>query len=62
MKSDRVEIIWTPEMLERFIRSYRSAVADNLDTFTFDGNEFVREYAKYLIKYLDMTFALGIAE
>lgn len=46
-------ITWTSAMLRRFKVAYNKAVADNVDTFLFDGNEFVVGYAKYLIEYLD---------
>jgi hypothetical protein len=41
-------------MRDRFRKAYESAVKANKDSFTFDGNEFVTNYAKYLLEYLDM--------
>lgn len=53
--NDEKTILWTKPMLERFRKAYQKAVADQVDTFMFDGNEFVVGYAKYLIQYLDMN-------
>lgn len=51
-----IEMRWTPEMLKRFKRAYNQAVKDNADVFTFEGNAFVRDYAKYLIEYIEGEF------
>lgn len=56
MADEQKMISWTKPMLERFRKAYQKAVADNADTFMFDGNEFVVGYAKYLIQYLDNQF------
>lgn len=42
-------------MLRRFKRAYKIACEENpkFETFTFDGNEFVKNYAKYLVEYLE---------
>lgn len=53
MSKDRPEIQWTPEMLKRFKKAYEECKGD---TFKFDGNIFVKAYAKYLIEYLDKAF------
>jgi hypothetical protein len=45
-----ITISWTRPMLTRFKAAYKAATTD---TFTFDGHEFVRGYAKYLIEYLE---------
>jgi len=39
-------------MLRRLQRAYAKAVEDNVEQFTFEGNEYVIGYAKYLIEYL----------
>jgi hypothetical protein len=39
-------------MFARFKRAYTRAVAHNEEVFIFDGNDFVVNYAKYLIEYL----------
>lgn len=49
-------IQWNKPMLERFRKEYQRAVENNQEVFTFDGNEFLPDYAKYLIQYLDSQF------
>lgn len=44
------EITWDRPKLKRLQRAYESA---KTDVFEFEGAEFVRGYAKYLIEYLD---------
>ena len=58
MPDDRKMINWTPEMARRFKRTYEEAkrVKGGKETFMFDGNEFVLDYAKYLIEYLEMQW------
>jgi len=51
--SEQATITWTRPMLERFKRKYQRAVDAKIKYFTFDGNDFVVDYAKYLIQYLD---------
>jgi hypothetical protein len=49
-------INWDRPKLERFKKAYEKAIVDGArpnDTFVFDGNEFVVQYAKYLIEYLE---------
>lgn len=46
-------INWNRPMLERFKAAYKEAVENDQIAFTFDGNEFVTGYAKYLIEYLE---------
>lgn len=43
-------ITWTPEILRHFKSAYHACKGD---TFWFDKHEFVKDYAKYLIEYLD---------
>lgn len=45
-------ITWNRPMLARFKKAYNKAVEDKVETFVFDGHEFVPAYAKYLIEYL----------
>lgn len=40
----------------KFTYEYVSKFWTKDDTFTFDGNEYVLGYAKYLIEYLEMQF------
>lgn len=39
--------------LSKLKQAYEGAEALALDQFTFDGQEFVTSYAKYLIEYLE---------
>ena len=34
--------------------AYDKAVAEGLDQFTFEGNEYVTQYAKYLLEYINI--------
>ena len=43
-------------MHKRFKRVLRNAQKDKLDTFMFDGNEYVVSYAGYLDQHLDCLF------
>lgn len=47
-------ILWDRPMLRRFKKAYFEALPDA--TFTFEGHEFVTNYAKYLIEYLEGIF------
>lgn len=49
-------IKWTPEMLVRFKRAYAKALKGDIGAFEFEGHNFLPEYAKYLIEYLDSVF------
>lgn len=44
-------------MLERFKTAYEAALKEEGDTFRFDGHEFLKDYAKYLIEYLESVLA-----
>ena len=48
------EVLFTPAKLRAFKDAYAKCTGD---TFTFEGNMFLRDYAKYLIEYLDTRFA-----
>ncbi len=54
--TDPTTITWTAEMLMRFRGAYKEATEAETEQFTFDGNEFVTMYAKYLIEYLEAQF------
>lgn len=43
---------------ERLREAYTQAVKRNADSFTFEGNVFVTDYAKYLLEFLDIK--LGV--
>lgn len=47
------KINWTYPMLLRLQKAYVQARADKVDTFKFEGHEYLVEYAKYLIEYLN---------
>lgn|GEM_PF-5369061 len=47
---------WSPEKLKDFKVSYAKALKEDKETFTFQGNEYRVDYAKYLIEYLDEYF------
>jgi len=48
-----VQILFTPVKLKMFIRAYEKAKAlGEKGVFTFEGNEYLVGYAKYLIQYL----------
>lgn len=40
-------------MLKRFRKAVKTAEVNGREQFTFDGNEYLVGYAKYLIEYLD---------
>ena len=40
----------------RFKSEYQKAVKGNQKQFTFEGHEFLTEYAKYLLQYLKPRF------
>ena len=49
---------WTPEKLERLKKAYADIKGFNsTHVFEFDGHAYVKEYAKYLIEYLEEEFA-----
>lgn len=47
-------IAFDKPMRERLRKAYVKAVDENAEQFTFEGNEYVTNYAKYLLEYLDM--------
>jgi hypothetical protein len=53
MADDRPIIEWTPAKLKRLIKAVEAAEGD---TFVFEGHEYLKSYAKYLIEYLQMEF------
>jgi hypothetical protein len=38
-------------------KAYNDAVESEQKVFTFDGNEYLTAYAKYMLEYLDMVIA-----
>jgi len=49
-------IDWTEPMFRRLKTRYDKAVMDGEKEFTFDGDVFVTDYAKWLIEYLETKF------
>ena len=51
-------ITFTPEVRDRLRVAYNKAVDEGVDTFDFEHDgvevEFVVDYAKYLLEFLDM--------
>jgi hypothetical protein len=45
---------------KRLKARYGLAVQDNEETFMFEGHELLKDYAKYLIQYLDTLFKAKI--
>lgn len=43
-------------MLNRLKKAYDRATSESKDMFTFEGNDYVTNYAKYLIEYLEEKF------
>ena len=50
-------ISWTRPMLKRFKVAALDARKKQQDAFVFDGNDFVTDYAFYLIQYLEGELA-----
>ena len=46
------KVEFTSAKLGHFIRHYRHAVRHELKSFMFEGNEYLTDYAKHLIKFL----------
>lgn len=51
-------MIFTKAKLTKLKRAYTNAVKDKEDIFTFEGQELVTGYAKYLIEYLNLKFGI----
>jgi hypothetical protein len=65
--SDAVEVHFNRDKMLRLKKGYEQALKDcaeynfstkqtNESTFTFEGNEYVVGYAKYLLQYLETQF------
>lgn len=49
-------IKFTPAMRDQLRETHAEAVKYRQATFTFDGQEYDTEYAKYLLEFLDQKF------
>lgn len=49
-------VSWTPESLEKFKAAWKAADDAEKESFTFDENEYLVTYGRYLIEYLDQVF------
>ena len=54
MIPDKIE--WTQEKFDRFKVIYEEAKDNGKFTLDFEGHEFVTDFAKYLIEYLETKF------
>jgi hypothetical protein len=50
------QITWTPQLLGQFKRAYQTALDNGIEVFTFQDNQYVPSYARYLIQYLESQF------
>ena len=50
------QVSWTPEKLEEFKTVWEAADDLERESFTFDGNEYLVTYGRYLIEYLEYVF------
>jgi hypothetical protein len=51
--SEQQMVEWDRPKRERLRKAYNEAVTEKRSQFTFEGNEYVTGYAKYLLEYLD---------
>ncbi len=47
-------VSWNSSRKDEFRDEYNKAKKENVDMFTFKGNKYVLDYAKYLLEYLDI--------
>jgi hypothetical protein len=48
------QINFTPALYRKLKKEWVRAVAQNKDSFTFEGHVLVRDFAKYMLQYLEM--------
>ncbi len=57
MADDKGVIVsWTTDKLEKFRIAWTTAEKAEKESFTFEGNEFLVTYGRYLIEYLEYIF------
>ena len=49
-------VSWTKEKAEKFKAAWKKADDAGILDFTFEGNEYLVTYGRYLIEYLDYVF------
>lgn len=49
------ELYWTREEFLLFKEKYLSAIKERRGSFFFQGSEFLVDYARYVIEYLEST-------
>lgn len=57
-EEDIMQVSFNKEQLKRFKREFNKAKPNS--TFIFEGNEYLKEYAKYVIEYLESRFKKGL--
>jgi len=50
------QVSWTPDNLKKFKVAWNAANDAEKESFTFDGNEYLVTYGRYLIEYLEYVF------
>lgn len=56
MSAEPKFIRWTVETREQLRKSYKLAVENKHEVFVFNGDQYVTDYARYLLQHLDNTF------
>jgi hypothetical protein len=51
----QANIQFTEHMVEELREEYNKAVEAGAETFFYGGNQYVTDYAKYLLQYIDQT-------
>lgn len=49
-------VTWTKEKAEKFRTAWKKADKAEVESFEFEGNEFLVTYGRYLLEYLDYLF------
>jgi len=50
------EVSFTPAKRDSLRKAYDKAQKDEAESFTWEGNEYLVTYARYLLEYLDQVF------
>ncbi len=46
-------VSWNIAKLKTFKKAYAKALKDKVESFDFEGNEYIPQFAKYLIEFLE---------